>query len=132
MTGIHRTIYGALLLAAGLAMAGCSSDGGLTTGSIGGEQTAAAEPKVDPVCVTLTSQIDGLRKEGVADKIAKAAAKKYKMTHADLTKADQLTKASADFQARCSTLSPKPPMAAGVAKPASAQTAEAAVAAPQQ
>ena len=30
------------------------------------------------------------------------------MTQADLAKADQLTKANAEFQARCSTVSPKP------------------------
>ena len=65
-------------------------------------------PKVDPACIALTSRIEGLRKEGIADKIEKASAKKYKMTQADLTKADQLTKANAEFQARCSQLSPKP------------------------
>ena len=71
----------------------------------------AARPlsaKADPACVPLTSRIDGLRKEGIADKIEKASAKKYKMTQADLAKADQLTKANAEFQARCSTLPPKP------------------------
>jgi hypothetical protein len=30
------------------------------------------------------------------------------MTQADLVKADQLTKANAEFQARCSQVSPKP------------------------
>ena len=68
---------------------------------------AAAESKVDPACVTLASRIEALRKEGIADKIEKAAAKKYKMTQADLAKADQLTKANADFQFRCSTIMPK-------------------------
>ena len=43
-------------------------------GGAGHPETAAApEPKVDPVCVTLVSRIEGLRKEGVADKIEKAA-----------------------------------------------------------
>jgi hypothetical protein len=51
-----------------------------TTGALGTQQTAAApEPKVDPLCVTLVSRIEGLRKEGVADKIEKASIKKYKM-----------------------------------------------------
>ena len=44
----------------------------------------------------------------MADKIEKAATKKYKMTSADLAKADQLTKANADFQVRCSTIMPRP------------------------
>jgi len=93
----------AVLALGTLALAGCASGdlfGGssdMTTSSV---QTTAA-PKVDPACVALANQIDGLRKDGVADKIEKAAAKKYKMTPADLTKADQLTKANADFQTRC-------------------------------
>jgi hypothetical protein len=100
----------AALLLSGALLAGCAgdgSDGGLfTTGAIGSDNTAVAEaPKADPACVALTSRIEGLRKEGIADKIEKASAKKYKMTQADLTKADQLTKANAEFQARCSTLS---------------------------
>jgi hypothetical protein len=96
------------VLLVGVMLAGCagdSADGLFTTGSL---STAAAAPKADPVCVTLATSIDGLRKEGIAEKIEKAAAKKYKMTAADLRKADQLTKANADFQQRCSTIPPKP------------------------
>jgi hypothetical protein len=98
----------AALLLSGALLAGCAGDGdgGLfTTGAIGSDNAVAEAPKVDPACVALTSRIEGLRKEGIADKIEKASAKKYKMTQADLTKADQLTKANAEFQARCSTLS---------------------------
>ena len=88
-------------------LAACASDnndGGLfTTGAIGAQQVAEA-PKVDPACVSLATRIDGLRREGVSDKIEKAAVKKYKMTQADLGKADQLTKANAEFQLRCSTV----------------------------
>ena len=49
-----------------------------------------------------------------ADKIEKAAAKRYKLTSADLGKADALTKASAELQLRCTTLTPasaQPPSA---------------------
>lgn len=98
------------VLLVGVMLAGCagdSADGLFTTGSLSGS-TAAAAPKTDPVCVTLATSIDGLRKEGIAEKIEKAAAKKYKMTAADLKKADQLTKVNADFQQRCSTIPPKP------------------------
>ena len=98
------------LVLASLLLAGCAADGSsnlFTTGALGTQQTAAApEPRVDPVCVTLVSRIEGLRREGVADKIEKAATKKYKMTKTDLTKADQLTKANAEFQQRCSTITP--------------------------
>lgn len=103
----------AFLLVGGIALAGCAGDGSdaFTTGSLSTQQTAAAEPKVDPQCVALNSRIDVLRKEGIADKIEKAAIKKYKMTQADLGKADQLTKANAEFQMRC----------ASVTKPTTAQ-----------
>jgi hypothetical protein len=109
MSFLLRASSQAVVLA-GVVLAGCAGEGNdniFTTGALGTEQTAAAEPKVDPACVTLAARIDGLRKEGVADKIEKAAVKKYKMTHSDLTKADQLTKANADFQLRCSTITPK-------------------------
>ena len=94
-----------------LLLAGCAADGSdnfFTTGALGTSETALRRAKVDPACVALASRIEGLRKEGIADKIEKAAAKKYKMTHADLAKADQLTKANAEFQARCSTIMPRP------------------------
>ena len=111
MASVIRAASAALVLA-GVTLAGCAGDGSdnlFTTGALGTQQTAAApEPKVDPVCVTLVSRIEGLRKEGVADKIEKAAIKKYKMTKTDLAKADQLTKANAEFQLRCSTIMPKP------------------------
>lgn len=110
MAILNRAAPTALALA-GLLLAGCAGDGGdsiFTTGSLTNQQTASApEPKVDPVCVTLVSRIDTLRREGIADKIEKAAAKRYKMTQADLGKADQLTKASAEFQLRCSTITPR-------------------------
>jgi hypothetical protein len=135
------------LVLASLALAGCAGDGSdsflntaFTTGALG-TQAAAPEPKVDPACVSLASRIETLRKEGVAEKIEKAAAKKYKMTQADLTKADQLTKANADFQFRCSTIMPRsastspppPPSAAPSPAPspkASAKAASAPAASP--
>ena len=121
------------LVLASLALAGCAGDGSdnfFTTGALG-TQAAAPEPKVDPACVSLASRIETLRKEGVAEKIEKAAAKKYKMTQADLTKADQLTKANADFQFRCSTIMPRsastsPPSAAPLPAPAAKASAKAA------
>jgi hypothetical protein len=103
-------------------LAGCAdgSNNIFTTGALGSSQqtTAAPEPKVDPMCVTLVSRIDGLRKEGIGDKVEKAAAKKYKMTQADLAKADQLNKANSEFQMRCSTVTPKPTTAQLSSSPA--------------
>jgi len=94
-------------LAIGLAgaLAGCAADGSLDlqTASVSGPapQAAAAAPKVDPICGVLVGQIEELRRDGIAEKIEKAANKKYKMTTADLVKADQLNKANGDFQAKC-------------------------------
>jgi len=145
MASFIRAAAQALVLAS-VGLAGCSGDGegflgtSFTTGALGTQATA---PEVDAACVSLASRIETLRKEGVADKIEKAAAKKYKMTQADLTKADQLTKASADFQLRCSTIMPRtaasgaasPPLAAppsGQApKAAKAASAPAGASAPQ-
>jgi len=86
-----------------LALAGCAADGSniFTTGALG-----SPDSKVDPECVTLASRIETLRREGIAEKLEKAAANKYKMTHADLVKADQLTKTNAEFQQRCSPAMP--------------------------
>ena len=107
-----------------LALAGCAGDGEsiFTTGALG----TSAEAKVDPLCVTLASRIEALRKEGIAEKIEKAAAKKYKMTQSDLNKADQLTKANADFQLRCAPIMPKSAsaMADPVPEPAPAPKAK--------
>ena len=106
-----------IMLGMGVAFAlgGCSSGGGGMFGlgdSSSPITTSAlpAAPKVDPACGGLTSQIATLRQDGIAEKIEKAAAKKYKMTAADLTKADQLTKASAEYQTKCGT-GPKPTVA---------------------
>jgi len=129
MAIIKRASSQALVLA-GLMLAGCAmegSDGLFTTGSLTGSSQAAADAKVDPACVTLASRIETLRKDGIPDKIEKAAAKRYKMTQADLGKADQLTKASTEFQARCSTVTPRPTSAeAPATEPSAAAPKKAA------
>lgn len=118
-------------LAGSIVLAGCA--GGNDVFNFNGSSATTpvttssvpAQPKMDPACPSLSAQIESLRREGVAEKIEKAAAKKYKMTPADLTKADQLTKANAEFATKCSTLprsasAPAPvaaaPQAAGAPK----------------
>jgi len=132
---IRATAKALALAGVAVALVGCAGEGEsfFTTGALG----TSAEAKLDPMCVTLASRIEALRKEGIAEKIEKAAAKKYKMTQSDLNKADQLTKANADFQLRCSTIMPKsatadpapeppppPPKAKTSPKAASAATAQ--------
>lgn len=89
----------AALFTAG-ALAGCAADGTLETSSLNGQPTQQAA-KVDPTCTALFGHIEELRREGIAEKVEKAANKKYKMTNADLVKADQLNKANSEFQAKC-------------------------------
>ena len=88
-------------------LAACANDGQLMLGNgplFGATTTASipARPRIDPVCATLSSQIESLQQEGVAAKVEKAAAKKHKMTAADLNKAAELNKANAEFQSKCS------------------------------
>lgn len=127
MSSMLRASSQALVLLSGLALAGCANDGTtanlFTTGALGTTETAAApEPKVDPACAGLATRIETLRREGVADKIEKAASTKYKLTKADVSKADQLTKANAEFQQRCSTVPVKPVTAQVSATPPPAAT----------
>jgi len=122
------------LVVASVALAGCAGEGSegiFTTGALG-TQASAPEARVDPACVTLSSRIESLRKEGIADKIEKAAAKKYKMTQGDLSKADQLTKANTEFQFRCSTIMPRSAAAESEPMPSApkAKAPKAASAAP--
>ncbi len=97
----------AALLAVPAVLAGCAdtptllgNSANLTTASV----SPTTAPKVDPACNSLSSQIEGLRKEGIADKVEKASLKKYKLTTAELVKADQLNKANADYQGKCGTV----------------------------
>lgn len=113
----------------GLEMFGGGASSDVTTSSVGQAQAQ----RVDPACGNLAVEIDTLRREGVADKIDRAAAKKYKMTSADLGKASQLNKANGEFQAKCSTLprtaSAADATAAGAAKAAAPAVKAAAPAA---
>ena len=95
------------LLVGAVLLAGCSADGTflgspMTTGSIQPAQN------IDPACVSLTAEIDGLMKDGVAEKVEKAAANKYRLNKADLAKVDRLNKANAEFQSRCALNPTKP------------------------
>ena len=96
-------------------LAGCAADsiGGITTSALTTSATstkvAAQAPKVDPACVTLTSQIDALRKDGVTERMEKVLTGKsstVSVKRTSLAKMTELAKANAEFQAKCATLSP--------------------------
>src|SRR5690606_15706156 len=90
--------------------------------------TGSIQPQIDPACVSLTAEIDGLMKEGIAEKVEKAAASKYRMKRADLEKADRLNKANAEFQNRCALNPTKPAETAANAEPAAGEKKEVAAA----
>lgn len=109
----HPAKLAAILIAA--LAAGCAQDGtlaSLNTGSINPPDGSQQSAQANPVCLTLASQIAALNKDGISDKVEKAAAKKYKMKSADLAKANELNKANAEFQAKCSSYPPPTTMAA--------------------
>jgi outer membrane murein-binding lipoprotein Lpp len=127
----QRFIALAVVLGGGL-VAGCANDGSLVGGDPIQTSAVTPAPKVDPVCVTLAAQIETLRKDGIAEKVEKAAAKKYKMKPDDLVKADQLNKTNAEFQNRCSKLAPRPTTAQAPGSSTVATAAPAAANAPAQ
>ena len=129
-----RTI--ALVIAAtGLLAGGCANDNtALSTASVTAEKLAAqSQPKVDPVCMSLASQIDTLRKEGTVERLEKAAAGKsssVQVKRTALAKQTELNKANADFQTRCGPALPKASSAQAAPAPAATvATAAASVAA---
>jgi hypothetical protein len=111
----------------------CSSDGSLvgsslTTSSVSAPQTTAQAPapRVDPACASLSARIDALRKEGVTERVEKASVGKttnVSVKRTSLAQIAELDKANAEFQAKCSTLGPRP-------MPIQAQVAPAATTAP--
>jgi hypothetical protein len=117
MASLIRASVIACATIAGLGLAGCANDGSLSsmfaTNSIGAStDTAAAAitPKIDPVCGTLASQIDGLRKEGTIDRLEKVADGKganVQVQRTALKKQAELNKANADYLAKCAPNMPK-------------------------
>jgi hypothetical protein len=99
------------LLVAGCAQDGTLSTNGLNTSSIEQKKAAEQAEKTNAECTAIVTQIETLHRDGAAAKVTKAASKKYKMKAADLTKADELNKANAEFQAKCSNY-PTPTIAA--------------------
>lgn len=127
-----RTLLVSSCFAAAALVSGCAdtsslfgNSANLTTSSV----TPVSAPKADPACTALTAQIDSLRKEGIAEKIEKASLKKYKMTTAELVKADQLNKSNADFQTKCTSYKPSMASAAPISAPATVAAVKAAPAA---
>lgn len=108
------------------AAGGCANEGigGLfSTGAISEPAPAAtvAKANVDPACVSLSAQIDAVRKEGSVERLEKAADGKtvaVNVQRAALAKQSQLNKLNADFIAKCGPNLPKSSVTASLATPA--------------
>ncbi len=120
------TLLTALAVTGGLCA--CSSDGSgllgssLTTSSVASNPVTAQAPaaaRIDPACASLQARIDALRKEGVTERVEKASVGKtanVSIKRASLAQMAELDNANAEFQAKCSTLGPRPmPIQAQVA-----------------
>lgn len=123
---ISSGFIAAIATAATLALSGCASEGLFNAGPT----TAALpeKPKLDPACVTLASQIDALRKEGVAERVEEAAKGKsatVTVKRASLGKMAELNKANAEYQARCGTVAPGSTAATAPAQQPAADAAKA-------
>lgn len=141
MTVCHHIIPGAstarraslgIAIALAALAGGCANDSSniFSTGSIAQPAAVAAPAKPDPVCVSLSSQIDAMRKDGTVDRLEKAADGKtasVKVQRTALSKQAQLNKLNADFIAKCGPAIPK---AATTAAVAPAQPAAAPASAP--
>lgn len=121
------------IFAVAVLLGACASDGNSpfsTASVVPAEVATPAKAKTDPACVTLASQIDGLRKEGTIERLEKVAAGKgdnVQVKRTALAKQAELNKANAEFQAKCA---PKIPASQDAKAPMAAPTVTAAVAAP--
>lgn len=115
---------GALLLAGCSSTSGLFGDNTLTTQSIStsptNAQTVAAAPKVDPACYSIAQRIETLRRDGLTERLEKAAAGKsstVSVKRTSLAQAAELDKANAEFQAKCSAFGPRPAQTAAQVAP---------------
>jgi hypothetical protein len=136
-----RIIFRLAPVAAALALGACAGDSMpnlFQTASVApsAEQTAAATPprasRIDPACVTLAGQIEGLRKDGSIERLEKVAAGKgdnVQVKRTSVAKQAELNKANAEFQTKCGPRIPQQAMAPAVPAPVVAAAAPAAAAA---
>lgn len=115
-----------VVLGLALTLGACASENILapanTTASI-----APAKPKVDPACAALAAKMDSIRQDGVTDRVDQASHGKTKTVNVkreSLGKMSEYTKASTEFQAKCTTF---PVSAKAAAVPAAKPVATKAV-----
>ena len=94
------------------ALAGCSNTGpSIATGTLPLEKAPVTTARVDPQCVSLANQIDGLRAEGSVDRLEKAAttgkSSNVQVKRATLAKQAELNRVNAEFQTKCGPSLPR-------------------------
>lgn len=116
-----------VVLGLALALGACAGENMLTSP----DSTASikpAKPAVDPVCAALAAKMDSIRQDGVTERVDQASHGKTKtvsVKRESLSKMTEYTKASTEFQAKCTTY-PVAVKAAATppAKPVAAKAAE--------
>ncbi len=122
-------------------LTGCADSGilgsNVTTSSVDANaaKVAMTSPRPDPVCVALLAKIDGIRKDGVAERVEQAAQGKSStvpVKRASLAQVAELTKANIEYQAKCSAPGLKSAYIAPAVPVAPVATAPAATPAPKK
>ncbi|MFT5508606.1 MAG: hypothetical protein ACI89J_001682 [Hyphomicrobiaceae bacterium] len=108
-------------LAIAIAVAGCSNgqSSNLITSSV--SKPKPAKVALNPACITLSSQINALRREGTPARVHKVATGKTKtaiVKRSSLAKVAQLDSLNSQFQMKCSKYPGLHTAAAPVAQPA--------------
>ena len=91
-----------------LALAGCNGGSGenlITTSSINKPQAAAANSAINPVCTSLSAQINATRQEGTPARLHAVSTGKtrtVKIKRASLAKMAELDRLNTEFQEKCS------------------------------
>lgn len=103
-----KNIFVATLATLGLALSlgACASDAMVGSGAT---SALPEKPKPDPVCSTLAQKLDGLRKEGVSERVEQASQGKgttVSVKRESLAKVAEMNKTSLEFQQKCSAYKP--------------------------
>lgn len=122
-------------------LTGCADSGilgsNVTTSSVDANaaKVAMTAPRPDPACVALLAKIDGIRKDGVAERVEQAAQGKSQtvpVKRTSLAQVAELTKANTEYQAKCSAPGLKSAYVAPAVPVAPVAAAPAAAAAPKK
>lgn len=134
---MKRALIVTAMIAASVSLSACAETTVFGPNPFNTTSALPPKPKVDPACAALSSRIQELRGDGIIDRVeaaSKGKSKTVSVKRDSLSRMAELEKANADFQAKCSVMSPGASQAARASGAASqakvaadARTAAAAV-----